>query len=286
MKKLIQISAMLMLSALLFVACDEDDDNNDPDNGGNNGGTTEQNYFPITTGDYRVYQNYDVDNSGNKTESTIDSNAVTEQGNFDGNDTYTEKEYEWDEANSEYNDRDRDVTYYENEGVIYASAGLIASLSTVEFEGQNIALPINIQDGTWVPIVDFSANSTWNVYTDNSIVGESLQVPGFPVAVEFTQPLSVDGSNMGTETIEVNGTQYEAVKVNWTISSQVGLSGATADLTVQLNNYYADGIGLVKSEQIPFSLKANVFGQEVGEDFPGNESILIRYNIQSEAEVN
>jgi hypothetical protein len=279
MKKLIKMSAMLMLSTLLFVACDDDDDDDNPDT------VVTVNYYPTTVNDYRVYQNYEVDSEGNKTESTLDSNVVSEQGSHDGNDTYTEKEFEWNEETSTYEDRERDAVYYEEDDVVYASASLIANLSTVQVGGVPVSLPVNIAGDAWVPIINFESNSSWNVYTDNDIVGESLQL-NQDLTVEFSQPLSVDGENMGMENIEVNGTQYEALKISWTITSQVTAFSTNADLKVEVLNYYADGIGLVKSMQIPFSIKATVFGNEVGQDFPGNESLLLRYNVQSDAEVN
>lgn len=284
MKKLLKLTAFLFLSGMLFIACDDDDDDND-----DVGIDIEANYFPTVVDNYRVYQNYEVENEGEARETTIDSNVVESEGTQGDNTTYTEKEYEWNAESMEYEETNREITYYEEEGIIYASAGFLESISGFELDGQEISLPLEVPSDLWTPIFNTQINSNWEVFTNDDIVGESIQIPGFPSALVVSEPLTINGKNEGFFPQTVNGEEYDAMKVVWEVTSQLELSiqGQTiqTDLEITVENYFADGIGLIKSEQIPLTLTFSIpgFGEQT-QDIPGQRAVLIRHNAQVSAE--
>lgn len=280
MKKLLTWAVIAILFGFALTSCDDDD--NDDDDNGNGNGNTEANYFPMVVNQFRIYQQFTIDGEDetNKTEDSQDSVVITESGMDGDNETYTEKRYEWNEG--AYEDANRDQSYYVDGNIVYTTAALINNLTTIDLgDGNEINLPIDVDVNQWLPMLDFTADANWTLYENDGLVGESIQLPGAPFPVTFTKPLNISVENSGTETVEINGETYQTVKFTNTVSTELGLSTFNIPLEFTIENWYANGIGLVRTYQNPFGISVNipVIG-EYAQRFDGSESLILRHNAE------
>lgn len=233
LKKLFVFSLLIF-----FIACDNDDDND------NNGGDNTVQLLP-NVGMALVYENYDLDQSGNRSDVTsIDSLVMHSMVNFDGYDCilaigYTE--------NPEDNSMSIDTSYIREEGGVVYMYGGLADFS----DGDDPSDPLaNLEIG-WATLYDSNADS-WDV----------LEIDAGIFSVVSTAEKS------GTAQVNVGENEHTATSFIWelVISFTEPFSGETIETTTEIEMWYANGLSIVRTVDA-----ASEFN-----DFVGSESMLVR----------
>lgn len=277
MQKSWKVIMLLSLGAFIFTSCDNDsDDDSDDDSDG--GGSVNENYYTDTVGSYRIYQNYkDGEMVGQ------DSVIVEMIGTTLGKESYTEASYSAPDSDRNFGTSSRDIVYYEENGELFASGSLVSLFKDLELDGVQFELPVSVDENAWFKISS-NKNESWLVFEDDAITDFSIPYGG--LEVNFTEPLTINGeSTMGQSTTVGNTNYNDCIKVEWTISTQIGTTigifPVNTPVEFTIVNYYAKSIGLVKAVQDEFVIGSEFqnFGIEPI-TIPETISDMIDTNIQ------
>lgn len=261
--------AITLIGFLFLVSC-SDDNSNTP--------TTEQNFFPLTIGNYWVYENYQLDSAGNKITASkaIDSMVIVKQ---EIEDVLTIKNANISEAKHYYSYKDaEDQKLYYTKDALYQKFDQIPGLGATLF-GVKISEYIPL---SWVMLVDFK-NQNWTIIPQGNVKIADQTIPTAG-RVDLDLNYTLVGTKGGTKQFTINGKQYTGneYKLAFKLSGNVILKDLfnakvpISEITFPTSMYFVDGVGMVytKTDGVNINI-AGVANQRVD----GNESILVRFNV-------
>lgn len=265
MKNRILLLMILTALSLAFLSSCSDDSTTNP--------SDTVDYFPAKTGNYWVYNFVTLDDNNTEITSTDSVVAIGTETKLAKNATV------FDNFN---NGSSSGKTYeYAEMGRLYQLlAGFLPDPSTLGFE-----LPIQIPD-TWALMANSKATAGWDIATIplNNI---EIDIPGYgPIQIKsgnikFTglkgakTDVTAAGKTFSTQEFVINSIFTSTISVVYQgIPIDVNLN-----FTITTKRYYADKVGLVKTEALPTTISAKAFGtvEVFKREFKGSTSTLLRY---------
>lgn len=249
--KIILIFAVAL--AFYLASCSSDDNSTNP--------TPTGDYYKLNTNNYWVYETTDIDPDTNEKDVYKDSTVIVSQEVKEGKNAYKLKTYS--------NGDDSEVYQYSENGVLYTL------LNDFLPDDGLVPIPDDQFDNKWIKIADPNA-SKWELI--------SLNLTDIPLDFEGAQlnlsgTLKLEGTRGDKVIINVLGKDYTAQK--YTINSIIQASTSFGDLpitikaTIPTHFYYADGIGLVKTETESTDISLLTFNFKT----PSSVSVLINYKL-------
>ncbi len=241
--------------AFYLSSCSSDDNSTNP--------TPTGDYYKLSTNNFWVYTTTDTDPETNETTTSKDSTIILSQEVKEGKSAFKMKTF------TDGEDMGESHQYSEN-GVLYTL------LTDFLPDDGLIPIPDDQFDNAWIKIADPNV-SKWELINLN-LTDVPLDFEGTPLKLSGT--LKLEGVRSDKVIINVLGKDYTTQKytINSIIEATTSFSGVpiTIKATIPTHFYYADGIGLVKSqtESVEISLLAFTFKT------PASESILINYNVK------
>ena len=262
MKKIILL-ILAGIAPFIFWSCSDDDTPVNP-------GTS--NYFPMTIGNYWVYEKYGLDSNNNRISTTlqIDSvycNATTQEViNNTTQTVYTYTHHSSALANP-------DQQFYVSNDQIYQKYQILPGLDLTSL-GFNVRDYIPID---WMLLID-QKNANWTSFPKQTINIPSLNIPNIS---DLSLNLEMIGKSVGTGTFiyqnkTINTKNYE---LDWNVSGTLKSGNFTVAIpafTLKTVYKLADGIGIVSI--ITNSQKVSIMGL-TSFQFKGSETSLIRSKI-------
>jgi len=248
---------LIVAVALAFYlsSCSSDDNSTNP--------TPTGDYYKLSTNNFWVYTTTDTDPETNETTTGKDSTVILSQETKEGKSAFKMKTFT--------NGEDTGETHqYSENGVLYTL------LTDFLPDDGLIPIPDDQFDNAWIKIADPNA-SKWELINLN-LTDVPLDFEGTPL--KLSGSLKLEGVRSDKVIVNVMGKDYTTQKytINSIIEATTSFSGLpiTIKATIPTHFYYADGIGLVKSqtESVEISLLAFAFKT------PASESILINYNVK------
>jgi hypothetical protein len=212
---------------------------------------TTPDYMPMKTGNYWVYERYDLDSSGNRSGGPYtDSVVVGVATQVAGRTAYPYYTYSSDNPGP-------DTTYYSKDadGSIWQYMSFSA--------GTEFGLPEI--PARWVKVTSASSETSWTVL-DTTFTVLIPNVP-IPVTVQF----KATGAKAGSESLTLGGKSYTAQKFTQTVTISVaGIANANLTNTTS----FVSTIGNAKSRM---TYTATIPGSpnEAG----GSEQVLVRWKV-------
>ncbi|MCX7929280.1 MAG: hypothetical protein N2663_00950 [Chlorobi bacterium] len=224
--------------------------------GGCKSGTTSPSetpdYMPMASGNYWVYERYELDSSGQQTGSAAyDSVVVGAATQLSGRTAYP--------FYTISSDGSRDTTYYSRDadGTVWQYMSFSA--------GAEYGLPE--LSARWVKVATVGSETNWTVL-DTTMTVTIPNVP-VPLSVQF----KVTGSKGGTETVTLSGKSYTVQNFSQTLT--ITVVGGLANANATLNAGFVSGIGRVKSHS---TWTITITGSPT--QTSGSEDMLVRWRIK------
>lgn len=225
-----------------------------------------KNYYPMTVGNYWVYQDYETDSLGNiiQNKMSIDSTYISGQTTKLGKQAYVFVTTTNDTAPSEN-------YFYKDAAKLYTFSNFINSDATSNF--------FNISD-RWVLLADDNG-SQWTVF-DTTVTNLPLDFGGN--TVNMSGRLTFSGQKGGMTTVIWGKNKDKSLQAQEFITN-VKFTGTVTVLvpfnitmTSAIHTYYADNIGPVKTKMDPFKISTDlpIGSQTMG----GYETFMINYNVK------
>lgn len=208
----------------LLVSCGEDDSNG-------TGPSTQKSYFPVTTGSWWIYFNYDIDSAGNKITDTeyYDTARIVGKQTING---------KLAAIITSHNSRDEvDTSYFAFENNKLYTLMDFYSSDFFDFPASQ-----------WVPIADFNASS-WKILPDTTLPPVDIPMPDGNL--KLTATISIDGSKGGQKNITVKGKSIVCQEIINTTKMimKFEIPGVpipiSATTNVKMYLYFGENIGLV-----------------------------------------
>ena len=235
MRKFSLMIILLTSIGLLLNSCGSDDDD---DNGGNN--NPNSSYYPLEIGSYRTYELTGA-------EADMDSTTVVGMETRGGFEAYQVDSYALMNGNWEMNGS----SYYRTEGSkVFVEADYFNSL-IYDF----IQEPIFGDD--WMLVLDPDQSGD-EVIFEQDLSGIFLEIPGFSLELKN---VTITLMNEGLQNVVTPGYTGDAMLQRVQIQLNARYLIVDIPLNANIDNYYADGIGLVKSDVGAFEI--DVQGQKV-----------------------
>ena len=255
MKKVLFLFLISMIGSLIINSCSE---STTP--------TVTKEYFPGKTGDYWNYDRSYKENGVDKTakDSTVISGSTTVKGKVAfKHDTFLDGVY----LESYYR--------YSSDSKLYA---LPSELMPKEIM---VLIPSEILPQDWVVIADDKA-TTWNMFTFN-VTDVKFDVSGTEATLNVV--ITVSGQKGSTMAMTIGGTSYTTQEFNTKINyvGKVKYMGSDIDLAFEVisKSYFADKIGLVKSETPKQIINISIIGQNIPiYTIEANSRMLTRFSVQ------
>lgn len=269
MKKL-SYFLLLAMSIAIFTSCTSSNNNST--------NPTTGNQFPLSIGNYWVYDAFPLDSTGAPAQSseyfdstyvasTSVANVLTMQGVtvFNVNHVYSN------------NDPNTSEQYYTNSDGIYNKFNGLSG-----FSGN--LLGINILDSLhldWMLYIDYN-NSTWTSITPQTITLSNIALPQVGNA-DLTFTFTMVGAKSTTKQFTIQGSNITAqgytstIKITGSIKPlSLGRSIPIPEIDIVTNAYYASGIGLVYSKTDNATIGLSGFFTTT---IPGSVKTLVRYKV-------
>lgn len=247
---------------IMLSACSDDDDNPVTPNDK----TKYDSYFPMSAGSWWIYETYDLNQDQSRNLSTLefDSVAVTGTETIDGKtasvfSTWTEGE------------KQNDKYHYVEESKLYINASALLPAT----------LPKEIDLGSELVILADFFGSTWTLKTQ-AIDDIDATFGDYDVTLNGT--LTISGAKKGTETITVDGIDYncQEFELSYNYAGKIKYMGYPLDInfTLKRHFFFADGKGLIQDlfESNKVSISVPIIG-EIPFDIPGEEALMNTMNI-------
>jgi hypothetical protein len=289
--------AMFALMAFVVVSCDDNDNSNDPEP------TPEPtaNYYPSGDMSYWVYKNHIVEsNSGEEAgvasyDSVYVSDVAVDAVN--GNKTYTHNSIK--DFTEMAGDKKEETTVFRYDAdamELRADLGYLMPASNVVLNIIKEYLGAYLPEETFVKIADFDApvDTTWKllmpIEVDTTI--KASEFPGLgdiPMVKDLVIEdikYEIEGKVSPSKNISIDAIdrlcEVSTITHRLSGSAPAGYLG-TLNITIDMNiiNYYADGIGLVKTEMVPVTV--NLIGAE-HQLSSGQNSYILRHNVVDDSE--
>lgn len=231
--KLVLIFAIPILA--LLVSCEED----------STGPGTQKTYFPLTTGSWWIYFNYDIDSSGHEIAETESYDTVR----IVGTQTINGKSAVIMTTHNSTGEVDTSYFAYEN-NKLYTFMNFFSN----EF--------IDFAESQWILIADFNASS-WKILPDTTLPPVDIPIPDVGTA-KLTATITIDGSKTGQSNIPVKGKSIVSQEIlNTTkITMTFEIPGIPLPLpattNVKMHLYFGENIGLVGRRVEPTSIDLTI----------------------------
>lgn len=239
-------------TAFYLSSCSSDNNTNNP--------TPTGDYYKLAANNYWVYTTKNTDPETNDITTTTDSTIIISQEVKEGKNAFKLKTF------TDGEDSQESYQYSEN-GVLYTM------LDDFLPDDGLIQLPDNQITNTWIKIADPNA-SNWEIL---NFTLTDIPVNLGEIEVTASGTLKLSATKGDKVIINVLGKDYTAQKytINTVINAKVnGVDIPT--VTIPTHFYYADGIGLVKTQTE--STEISLLFAKI--KTPASESILIRHNIK------
>ncbi|MDT3739243.1 MAG: hypothetical protein RO257_07040 [Candidatus Kapabacteria bacterium] len=256
MKKVMYLFLISIIGSLIINSCSE---STTP--------TVTKEYFPGKTGDTWIYERSYKENGADKTaqDSTIISSSTTVKGKVAFKyDTFINSVY----LESYYR--------YSNDSKLYA---LPSELLPKEIMA---LIPAAILPQDWVVVAD-DKSSNWEMFRFKV---EDLPIDVSGVTAKLNGDIIVTGQKAATMNFTVAGKIYSAQEFNTKISyvGKIFYGGYTFDFNFEVNtkSYFADKVGLIRSETPKQEIKINnPFGDPVSlYTIEASSRMLTRFSVQ------
>ncbi|MDX9791471.1 MAG: hypothetical protein WC313_10795 [Candidatus Kapaibacterium sp.] len=237
MKQIISLFLLATAGLYLLSSCSEEKSTTPSD----------RNLFPETNGSYWIYNSTYVEDGEDKTETdstvavgkeTIKSQSATKFA------VYVEGQ----EVETYYR--------YSNDSKLYALPSELLSQDIVAI------IPSDLLPDEWVVVADDKADN-WEMFQFNV---ENIPLEFSGVSAVLNGQLKVTGIKGGSTSLTIDGSTVNAqeftTKINYT--GQINYSGMNIDLPFEIitKHYFADGIGLVKTETPKQEISVNLMGTQ------------------------
>ncbi len=230
--------------------------------------TTGGELLPIEQGYYWVYKKYVLDDFGNPILDSYGLDSLYGNGvkNILGRAAEHVLCFSKGEAGDNY-ERTADQYYYEDQGDYYAHSSWFDDL--MNFGGGGFALPFDINE-QWLKI-QTNKQSEWRIYS-RTFANEALSFG------TLNGELTLDGINLGSDNINIDGTAYNnAQVVNYRFkfvgSAQTQFGNIPLNLERTFTNWYVNGIGKVRTFMNPMPFKVQGLADQI---IPGFELRLYK----------
>lgn len=244
MKKTILSFCLLAVFALFFVSCSDDDNST-------NNNSESSSLLPLKTGNYWIYDYWDLDATNQAVESshTVDSVYVEKDTTL-----YNYAAYKYVSVSN----GSKSITCLRTDNAkVYASESFFVNIS-------QLGLPIDASQfdlpHAWYLIADNNATSTWTLFSKSV---DNLQFNG----ISFTANLNITGKKGNSFAVTFNGINYTAQNFVITYSVKIGSASMVLfDLTYDNNYAFIKGIGFYKVNSdykkvnVPLSQPYEMFG--------------------------
>ncbi len=265
----------VMLIALVFFAVSCSDDSgtsNEPD--------TTKNYFPSTTGNYWIFNDFSLDIENQKespNNPSIDSAAITGTELAFGK---TLSKYDiFTLIDNNYEKQNEMQLIYENNSLYIRSNYMNSFFQFEELGG--FELPFNIND-TLLRIIDTKNAGEREVYSKDIT---DFTIPDTPLGdIKINGVMKIKSKRTAEESISVDGASVNAIKYTIPISfdGEISVSSPlplTKDFGFNLNYHIwlAENIGIVKTHLESHTIEIPIVFQTY--DYLGFITELIRYKV-------
>jgi hypothetical protein len=229
---------------------------------------TANKYFPATVGSWWQYQNHEFNEDG-----TIDESKT-----YDYKMVSSKIEVKAGKTSAVFQIQDLTGTKIEDNQFYYTTKEQIWSYTKL-IPDMDFTLPIALTEN-WFKVADENGTE-WVLYTEYL---KNVNIEFNSVTIVLDDTLSITMKNEGMQTVNYganNEKSVEAIVYKKTVAygGNAKVAGAIPvqiPFAVETYYYYADGIGLVKSEVKPWSVGAmgmNIYNY-------GNEQILVEYEVK------
>jgi len=241
--------------AFYLSSCSSDDNSTNP--------TPTGDYYKLSTNNFWVYITTDTDPETEEITTGKDSTVIISQETKEGKSAFKMKTF------TDGEDMGETHQYSEN-GVLYTL------LTDFLPDDGLIPIPDDQFDNVWVKIADPNT-SKWELINLNLT---DIPFPYNGLELNVSGSLKLEGVRSVKVIVNVMGKDYTTQK--YTINSiieattKVGNLPITIKATIPTHFYYADGIGLVKSQTESVEVNLGLTSIKT----PASESILINYNVK------
>lgn len=246
---------IIILGLIGIVSCT--DNNTNP--------TTNKTYFPLKTGNSWTYENYKLDNSGQRKTETryVDSIAVTGTITKLNKNAFILTTYE------DGKQTDENYFYTESSKYYAHSSYVQPDLSSTQFK-----FPFSLDD-EWLLVADPNAVE-WPM-TTKQVSNVDFPVPNLGTA-KINGSLSIKGQMGGIKALTIGGlinnASAQEFKVIYSFDGKITLGFIPLDLkfTVNVHHWYVENVGLVQTIMDPLKI---TIPSIYSVDIDGSESLLI-----------
>lgn len=257
MKKTIFILTILLSASLITISCSDDK---------TTGPSDTKNYFPQSIGSWWVFDNYELDQSGNRIEESIaeDSVAITGKEVILGKETYIYSDFYLG------NEFDKTNRFVENN-----SYWVHNSLIEPDLGDLGIEFPLDFTDD-WVKIADPSMTN-WSILTQE-IKDLVIEIEGITVTINGNVAIFVDKGSTKNITVDSKSISSQEFVVNYkftgTFTAVIPIP-QTLNFTVKTHFWFGEDAGLISGITDPVSIDLVVEKVEIN----GSETIAKRFSI-------
>ncbi len=266
--KNIKIAGMLIALTFLIISCSDDSSTNP---------VTTKNYFPNTTGNYWIFNDFSLDIDNQKEEPdmpSIDSTAITGTEVAFGK---TLSKYDIFTLINDIYIKQQEMRLAYDDGSFYMRSNFINTF--LKFDDLGVELPFNLPD-TLLRIIDTKNANEREVYSKTYT---DFGIPDTPFGnLVLNGTMKITSKKALDEVITINGVNVNAVKYTIPISlkGKITASLIYEDEFEYILNYHiwlAENIGIVKTNLESKLLEIPI----VNQNFPyyGYVTELVRYNV-------
>ncbi len=244
---------IFVLPILAFlISCKED----------STGPSTQKTYFPVASGSWWIYLNYDIDSAGNKIPETEYYDTVK----IVGTQTIGGKLAVITVSHNSRGETDTSYFAFEN-NKLYTFLDFFDN----EF--------FNFTEAQWVLIADFNGTS-WKILPDTTLPPVDIPIPDVGNA-KLTAKIGINGSKGSQSNITVKGKSVVSQEILNTVKMDMKFEipgfpiPVTTTTNVVVHLYFGENIGLVRRHVDPTSINFTVMQQWID----GSHSEVVDYYI-------
>jgi len=263
--KIIKFVGMLMLVAFLIVSCSDDSSTNPEKT---------KNYFPSTTGNYWIFNEYtlDIDNQKENPDiPTIDSAAITGTEIAFGK---TLSKYDVFTLISDIYQKQQEMRLAYESGSFYIRSNYLNSM--MKLDNLPIDLPLQLPDSV-LKIIDTKSSAEFEVFSKTL---KDIPISYSGINATVNGEFKITSKKSAEDVMTINGVNVKTYKytlpISLTVTIKYGFLSIPISFTTNYNLWIAENIGIVKTHLE----SKNLYVEDVVDyDYLGFQTELIRYNV-------
>ncbi|HPI20020.1 MAG TPA: hypothetical protein PKY56_06575 [Candidatus Kapabacteria bacterium] len=265
--KIIKFAGMLMLVAFLIVSCSDDSSTN-PE--------TTKNYFPNTTGNYWIFNEYTLDFDNQKENPdipTIDSAAITGTEVAFGK---TLSKYDVFTLISDIYQKQQEMRLAYESGTFYMRSNYLNNM--MKLDNLPIDLPLQLPDSI-LKIINTKSSAEFEVFSKTL---KDIPISYGGINATVNGEFKITSKKSAEDVMTINGVSVKTFKYTLPISLTITIKAAIFPIPIPIsfstnyNLWIAENIGIVKTQLE----SKNLYVEDVVDyDYLGFQTELIRYNV-------